>query len=232
MRPDGDSRLSWLILVVMLGACSARQPVHRADVEDNDSTTQQQTKTISRHAVIRPLPPVIGLAHLDNAEFPASFNTDNFDWNQGSLRLNVFSEDRYDSITVSKMRVGDTLIFDEDTVLVESVEEDSRDGWLTINHAEEDGPWLAPVGNGLYRGSRMDDYHTFTLLGSVELPLAEDWVYIPYLFRGYEMYDSVVHQPRAYLDSLNEWERQFGPMDNLVQTRGGKIVSIKRRYTP
>ncbi len=217
---------------LVLAACSARQSVHDAGEASADSHSQPVAGVVPSHAFIRPLPPEIDLEHLDNEEFPASFNTDSFDWERGVMRLNVFSEDRYDSLAISQMRVGDTLVFDGDTVLVESVDDDRHDGYLTINHAEEDGPWLAPVGNGLYRGSRMDDYHTFTMLGSVTLPLAEDWVYMPYVFHGHEIGDSVVHQPREYLDSLNEWMRQFGPMDNLVQTREGKIVCIKRRYTP
>ena len=206
-----------------------------------------------------PKKPSYSLNSLKNVVVPASFELSDFDWDKRTLTMTVYYEDLYDGKAVDKMRAGDTIIFDDRTIIVEKIE--WQDSLMVINdgptgktcHTREEvekerqridsikrangghyeyGALLEKKYNGEYRS--VDDpspFSVFHKMGKVTLPLSKDFVFFNYRDEDINQYDTVRVNHLQYMES-REFMVDFICCGTLVKIENGVITSITRSYVP
>lgn len=180
---------------------------------------------------ISPLPCTFQLDHLTDATVAAAFTSTDFSWNDRKLTMNVYSEDLYDSVAVSRLKSGDTIVYEGQPIVVQNIV--AKDSFVTINGGiEEGGANLTGCAGGKYRGSQLDDHSVYTERGKVTLPLANDFVLLDCGANPTDSYDTIKVNQESYLQKAPEYKRSFGPLDTRVQVKSGKVVSVIRRWIP
>ena len=183
------------------------------------------------HSVVAPLPCGYDLEDLADCTVPASFSADDFHWMGGNLRMTVYSEDIYDAVDLHRMQPGDTLLYDGKKIIVKAIKDE--DGFLTINDGiENGGAWLQAGDGGAYRAVQFDDHSLYTELGAAELPLAEDFRIIDCGENPTDPSDTLGTGQKLYLETLDEWRKNFSPLDTRVLIEGGVITEITRHWIP
>lgn len=180
---------------------------------------------------VSPLPSGLEIGALSDCTVPAQFTCDDFRWMGGNLTMKVFSEDLYDAVEVSLLEVGDTLVFDGEKIVVETIEDEG--GMVTINGGlENGGAWLRAGDGGTYRACQFDDHSLYTELGTAELPLSETFRIIDCGEGPADPCDTIVSGQKLYLETLEGWRREFSPLNTKVLVEDGLITGIVRRWIP
>ena len=181
--------------------------------------------------LLSPLPSGLEIDALTDCTVPAKFTSDDFRWMGGNLTMKVFSEDLYDAVEVLRMVPGDTLVFGGEKIIVETVED--KDGFVTVNGGlEEGGAWLQAWEGGTYRACQWDDHSLYTELGTVELPLSEDFMIVDCGENPEDPSDTLTTGQKLYLETLESWRREFYPLNTKVVVEDGIITAIIRRWIP
>ena len=130
------SAITLSVFALTLGSCTGNGNSAITNATDSIEVTSNDSVKVSAdgHFTIMPKKPSYSLNSLKNVVVPASFELSDFDWDKRALTMNVYYEDLYDGKDVDKMRAGDTIIFDDRTIIVEKIE--WRDSLMIIN----DGP--------------------------------------------------------------------------------------------
>ena len=98
------------------------------------------------HKCIAPLPASIEVNNLKDCTVPAAFTPDSFNWMGGNLTMTVYNMDLYDVVDMEQMQVGDTIIYEGETKVINTI---NRENGIEINGGlEEGGCWLAPNEGG------------------------------------------------------------------------------------
>ncbi len=180
---------------------------------------------------VKPLPSSVNLSQLTDATVPAEFTTHDFNWTKGKLRMTVYSEDLYDAVQISKLKAGDTLVYEGKPIVIEKLE--NKNGFLTVNNGlEEGGAYLQANQGGTYRGVQMDDHSIYTKLGQLEIPLAKDFTIIDCGEDFKDPSDTIRSSQKLYLENCKDYRRQFCCLDTRVQIENGKITNITRHWIP
>ena len=188
------------------------------------------TKKVA-YQMVKPLPAPYAVNKLQDATVPASFSSRDISWENGKLRMEVFSEDLYDAVAVSQLKKGDTVVYDGKPIVVKDIER--KDRYVTVNGGvEEGGADLTANQGGLYRGTEMDDHSTYTSLGKVTLPLAKDFVLIDCGENPTDPYDTIRTAQKEYLEKVPEYRRDFHVLDTRVRIEKGNVVEINRHWIP
>ena len=183
------------------------------------------------HSLVAPLPCGYDLENLADCTVPASFCADDFSWMGGNLRMTVYSEDIYDAVDLLRLQPGDTLLYDGEKIVVETIKDE--DGFLTINDGiENGGAWLQAGDGGTYRAVQFDDHSLYTELGAAELPLAENFRIIDCGENPTAPSDTLSTGQKLYLETLDEWRKSFSPLDTRALIEGGIITEITRHWIP
>lgn len=188
------------------------------------------TKKVA-YQMVKPLPAPYEVNKLQDATVPAAFSSKDIYWDSGKLRMEVFSEDLYDAVAVSKLKAGDTVVYDGKPIVVKDIER--KDKYVTVNGGiEEGGAEFTANEGGIYRGSQMDDHSTYTSLGKVTLPLAKDFVLIDFGENPTDPSDTVRTGKKEYLEKVPEYRRDFHVLDTRVRIEKGNVVEINRHWIP
>lgn len=180
--------------------------------------------------MVKPLP-AISLENIKDATLPAEFSDKDFDWMGGNLRLTVYSEDLYDAVQISQLKVGDTIVYDGKPIVAKKIE--NKNKYLVINDGiEEGGAELTANQGGIYRGSQMDDHSTYTKVGQVQLPLTENFTIIDCGENPTDPSDTIRTAQKLYLENLKDYKRQFNCLDTRVRVENGMITNITRHWIP
>ena len=181
--------------------------------------------------IVKPLPCSVNLSQLTDATVPAEFTTNDFNWTENKLRMAVYSEDLYDAVQISKLKAGDTIVYERKPIVVKKIED--KDGFLTVNNGiEEGGAYLLASQGGTYRGVQMDDHSIYTKLGQLEIPLAKDFTIIDCGEDFKDPSDTIRSSQKLYLENIKEYRRQFSCLDTKVKIENGKITNITRHWIP
>ena len=181
--------------------------------------------------LVSPLPSGIEIGDLTDCMVPACFTSDDFRWMGGNLTMKVFTEDLYDAVEVSLLEPGDTLIFDGEKIVVGTIED--MGGLLSVNGGlEEGGAWLQAWEGGTYRACQWDDHSLYSELGTVELPLSEDFMIVDCGENPEDPSDTLTTGQKLYLETLESWRREFSPLNTKVVVENGIITAIIRRWIP
>ncbi len=187
--------------------------------------------TTPSHVTISPIATTASVNNLSDGVYPASFNSDDFDWNKGKLHFVVYQEDFYDSVQVARMKAGDTLVYQGEKIVVDKIE--ARDSFLTVNNGlEEGGAYMQKTTHGRYRGMQLDDHSTYTEVGNVTLPLATDFTLVDCGVEPTDKSVSLSTGQREYLASVKDYKRVFIDLDTRVTVSNGKVTKIVRFWIP
>ena len=256
------SAITLSVFALTLGSCTGNGNSAITNATDSIEVTSNDSVKVSAdgHFTIMPKKPSYSLNSLKNVVVPAEFKTSDFDWDKRTLTMTVFYEDLYDRKAVDKMRAGDTIIFNDRTIVVEKIE--WQDSLMVINdgptgktcHTREEekkerqridsikrangghyeyGALLEKKYNGEYRS--VDDpspFSVFHKMGEITLPLSKDFVFFNYRDgEDINQYDTVRVNHLQYMES-REFMVDFICCGTLVKIENGVITSITRSYVP
>ena len=256
------SAITLSVFALTLGSCTGNGNSAITNATDSIEVTSNDSVKVSAdgHFTIMPKKPSYSLNSLKNVVVPASFELSDFDWDKRTLTMTVYYEDLYDGKAVDKMRAGDTIIFNDRTIVVEKIE--WQDSLMVINdgptgktcHTREEekkerqridsikrangghyeyGALLEKKYNGEYRS--VDDpspFSVFHKMGEITLPLSKDFVFFNYRDgEDINQYDTIRVNHQQYMES-REFMVDFICCGTLVKIENGVITSITRSYVP
>ena len=183
------------------------------------------------HKSIAPLPAGIEINDLHDCTVSASFNTDDFRWMGGNLRMTVYAKDLYDAVEISQMQVGDTLIYQSKPMVISKIEE--ADGGISINGGlEEGGCWLVGYEGGTYVARTWDDHAIYSELGKAEVALSEDFIIVDCGIEPTDPVDTIRTEQKLYLENLQDYRREFNQLNTRVTIENGLVTEINRHWIP
>lgn len=187
--------------------------------------------TKTAYKLVTPLPSGLEIDALTDCTVPAEFTCDDFRWMGGNLTMKVFSENLYDAVEVSLLEPGDTLLYDGEKIVVETIENDG--GMVSINEGlDNGGAWLQAGDGGTFRATQFDDHSVYSELGTAELPLSENFRIIDCGTEPLDPSDTVATGQKLYLETLEGWRRDFSPLNTTVLIENGLITEIVRHWIP
>lgn len=255
------SAITLSVFALTLGSCTGNGNSAITNATDSIEVTSNDSVKVSAdgHFTIMPKKPSYSLNSLKNVVVPASFELSDFDWDKRTLTMTVYYEDLYDGKAVDKMRAGDTIIFDDRTIIVEKIE--WQDSLMIINDGPtgracysseevkkeqqridsikrangghyEYGALLEKKYNGEYRSVHdPSPFSVFHKMGKVTLPLSKDFVFFNYRDEDINQYDTIRVNHQQYMES-REFMVDFICCGTLVKIENGVITSITRSYVP
>ena len=255
------SAITLSVFALTLGSCTGNGNSATTNATDSIEVTSNDSVKVSAdgHFTVVPKKPSYSLNSLKNVVVPASFELSDFDWDKRTLTMTVYYEDLYDGKAVDKMRAGDTIIFDDRTIIVEKIE--WRDSLMIINDGPtgracysseevkkeqlridsikrangghyEYGALLEKKYTGEYRSVHdPSPFSVFHKMGKVTLPLSKDFVFFNYRDEDINQYDTIRVNHQQYMES-REFMVDFICCGTLVKIENGVITSITRSYVP
>lgn len=183
------------------------------------------------HQLVQPLPSGLNIESLSDTTLHADFSANDFDWEAKTLRLTLYTEDLYDAVEVSRLQTGDTLIYDNNRIVVDTLEVNGS--FVIINKGiEEGGADLVSNEGGNYLAMQLDAYSIYSELGKTTLPLRSDFAFIVCGENITDPYDTIRVNPQAYLEELPDYKQDFSLLDTEVQIENDSIVSVTRIWIP
>lgn len=185
----------------------------------------------AEHKLIAPLPAGITADNLQDCTVPAAFTPDDFHWMGGNLMMTVYNMDLYDVVDIAQMQVGDTILYNGDSVVINTIAEDH--GGIDINGGlDEGGCCLAGYEGGTYVARFWDDHATYTELGKAEVALAEDFILIDCGMNPDDPSDTIRTGQKLYIENLEGGRKDFHQLNTRVTIANGMITEIKRHWIP
>lgn len=183
------------------------------------------------HKFISTLPAGVAVDNLKDCTVPVAFTPEDFNWMGGNLKMTVYNQDLYDAVAISQMKVGDTIMYSGEPMVVSSVKESN--GGLDINGGlDEGGCCLAGYEGGTYVARNWDDHATYTKLGTAEIPLAEDFVIIDCGDNPDDPSDTIRTNQKQYIENLKDYKKDFFQLNTRVTIVNGMVKEINRRWIP
>lgn len=183
------------------------------------------------HKFISTLPAGVAVDNLKDCTVPVAFTPEDFNWMGGNLKMTVYNQDLYDAVAISQMKVGDTIMYSGEPMVVSSVKE--ANGGLDINGGlDEGGCCLAGYEGGTYVARNWDDHATYTKLGTAEIPLAEDFVIIDCGDNPDDPSDTIRTNQKQYIENLKDYKKDFFQLNTRVTIVNGMVKEINRRWIP
>lgn len=183
------------------------------------------------HKCIAPLPAGISADSLTDCMVSAHFSVSDFNFEEGSLSMTIYSEDLYDAVDISLLEIGDTVVYDSSSIVVATVTQVGD--VLCINEGiEEGGACLQAYEGGTYRAIQFDDHSVYTELGQAEVPFAANFVIIDCGENPTDKNDTIIDNQQQYLRSQQEYRRDFISLNTRVLVEQGVITQIQRRWIP
>ena len=185
------------------------------------------------HKSIAPLPAGIDINNLHDCTVSATFNTDDFRWMGGNLRMTIYTKDLYDAVEISQMQTGDTLIYESKPMVINKIE-DADGGGININGGiEEGGCWLVGYEGGTYVARTWDDHAVYSELGKAEVALGDGFVIIDCGIEPTDPVDTIRSGQKLYLENLEGSRTDFFYLNTRVtMDEYGMITEINRHWIP
>lgn len=180
---------------------------------------------------VKPLAFVFDLANPTDATLYSSFNATDIDLEDGEITFKAYSMDLYDSAQISMLQMGDTLLYDGQEIIVETIEDKSGD--LYINGGL-DGGGCVLVSNegGTYVARKENDAATYSEIGTLTLPISES-THIKDSYSDPNSPKEVAYDEiQSYLDKLDGGATMYTFFSTTIEISGGKVVGIERAWTP
>lgn len=184
-------------------------------------------------AKIEPMPTVNMAESLDDCTLRVGFKLESV--SDTAIIADIYDEQRYDTVDVHQLAVGDVIVYLGEEITVNTIEDDYS---LEINGGvhEENGVTLLADEGGTYLAYN-ENTPVYFFLGCAELPLADQVIFSHWQWDsegGLSEELSEVTVPAAELKALlaKEGEDPLRPESIIVCTEGGKIVEVEVDYVP
>lgn len=189
----------------------------------------------SAHKRIDTLPLGFDLNNIADATLPATFSDSCFNWHDNTLTFKASAETMYDAEAINNIKKGDTLVYEQKPMVVDSVVKEN--GFISVNGGlDEGGAWLTTADGGKkYRAMQFDDHSVYYDIGKVTLPLADGFTIIDCHSEPQEPSDTITNNQKQYIDGLSKQKfprNNFFNLDTRLTVKGGKIATITRFWIP
>lgn len=213
-------------------ASSSQAAASPAPAVAQSEASSQSTDKVELGRVIRPLPLSVDIANLGDCTVGAAVAPDGIfldDSGKAQMTLTLYEYDLYDMVDVSVLAPGDVIELNGEDVLLESVER-TDSGLVVLNGGLEQGGYdLATDDETVYYLAGFDDYKSWRALGTVTLPVSEEFTYLDasdFEKEPQTWYVGDFLQPEAQLpDDLT-------PNNTTVTIQNGEVVGLVRSYVP
>ncbi|MBQ8216926.1 MAG: hypothetical protein IJZ91_03080 [Oscillospiraceae bacterium] len=224
-----------LVLGLCLALCACTVPSTSAPADtpvpaDTPAVTGMEETAAA--VSFLPLPSTIDMSAIENCTLAVSYNMGETyvdDAGQMRMKLTVYDYEHFDLVDVSRMKPGDTILLNCESIVVESLERDER-GYLHINgDIDQGGHVLAHNESGVFYETGYNDAKSFYPLGTVELPVSPDFVFTD----AFDMDNEPrLYYPGDFLDPGVEMMPYFVPGNTSVVISDAYITAMDRVYMP
>ncbi len=213
----------------------SEQQEEAAESQQNSSAADSEQATASEEkesAAITPLPVTIDITKLEDCTVAISLEKGDFYVDKtGSVMMDVtvFVYDVYDMVDVSLMKEGDTILRNQESVLISSIER-NESGSVLINGGLDNGGFdLHTEDNTVYYERGYSDMKSYYELGKVSLPVSPDFIYNDASDLDK---DAVLFRSEDFLNGAIGIDYNFNANDTTIQIEGGYVTAMTRVYTP
>lgn len=217
-----------LLCVLLTGCLNTKNPPEQPTESVPAATIVEETEIA---AVIQPLPDTTMESIRDSIVHVSFGQEDVYQDDSGNicLRVQVYSYDQFDMVDISGLKAGDTILLSGEAVQVHSVERNDY-GTVLINGGLDEGGFdLATDDSGIYFVHGYSDMKTWNLVGEVEYPVSDDFVFTD--SADLEQ-DEVIYSAEDLLDSIPAEEYGYQPQNTTIRMENGLVVAMERIYTP
>lgn len=217
-----------LLISFLCAACTQEQ----AEISEHSTTEVTAASEDISPKKIMPLPCTVEINQLHDGTLAVSLEEDALRRDEsGNLKMHmtVHTYDVYDMVDISQMQVGDTIYINRQDLLITSFEETQYGSVLINGGLEYGGHELRTDENGVYYEIGYSDVKSYYEIGSVTLPLSEQFVYV----------DASDLDLGEAIWNLEEFEAMyaeiafyFQPSSTSVVVENGVITSLARIYVP
>lgn len=182
--------------------------------------------------VVTPLPLTVDIATLEDCTVAVSVPEGGIyldDDGAARMEATVYAYDLYDMVDIAGLVPGDEMELRGENVLVTSVERTDA-GLVILNGGLEQGGFeLATDDTGVYFESGFDDARTWTALGTVTLPVNEEFTFVDSsdLESGEEIWYA-----GDFLAPDTDIRYDFTPYNTTITIRNGQVIAMHRVFVP
>jgi len=205
-------------------------------IENNENTSDiTEPEVPEGPKEIKPLKSGIDINNVKDAVLYGDFEFVNFDFEKKTLEVTFYEKDIYDAVDITTMKVGDTIIVNDEVFPVESISEEN--GFIDINGgytASEFGMTFMPNEGGTFRTILLDDYSTYSKLGKVTLTIGDDFQLHDYVRGDYgdDPINSDWDGLQKFIEELPDWDTGFGYHNTALHIVDNQVVQIVRHWVP
>ena len=182
--------------------------------------------------VISPLPETIDINALDNCTVAISLEKGGAYVNDSGkmvMDVTVYSYELYDMVDIASLKENDVILRKNEEVKVTEIER-LETGLVRINGGEENGGFdLVSNDSTVYYESGMNDIKAYYELGSVTLPVSDEFEYVDEsdLDAGAKKYFA-----GDFLKDDAGIEYNFSPNNTSIVIENGTIIKMNKTYMP
>ena len=182
--------------------------------------------------VISPLPETIDINALDNCTVAISLEKGGAYVNDSGkmvMDVTVYSYELYDIVDIASLKENDVILRKNEEVNVTEIER-LETGLVRINGGEENGGFdLVSNDSTVYYESGMNDIKAYYELGSVTLPVSDEFEYVDEsdLDAGAKKYFA-----GDFLKDDAGIEYNFSPNNTSIVIENGTIIKMNKTYMP
>lgn len=182
--------------------------------------------------VVTPLPLTVDIAALEDCTVAVSVPEGGIyldDDGAARMEAAIYAYDLYDMVDIAGLVPGDEIELHGENVLVTSVER-TGSGLVILNGGLEQGGFeLATDDTGVYYESGFDDAKTWTALGTVTLPVNEEFTYVD---SSDPEQEEKIWYAGDFLTPGTDIEYDFTPHNTTITIQNGQVISMHRVFVP
>ena len=195
--------------------------------------TKTETESKEPNAnIISPLPETLDIKALDNCTVAVSLEKGGAYVNDSGkmvMDVTVYSYELYDMVDIASLKENDVILRKKEEVKVTEIER-LETGLVRINGGEENGGFdLVSNDSTVYYESGMNDIKAYYELGSVTLPVSDEFEYVDEsdLDAGAKKYFA-----GDFLKDDAGIEYNFSPNNTSIVIENGTIIKMNKTYMP
>ena len=182
--------------------------------------------------VISPLPETIDINALDNCTVAISLEKGGAYVNDSGkmvMDVTVYSYELYDMVDIASLKENDVILRKNEEVKVTEIER-LETGLVRINGGEENGGFdLVSNDSTVYYESGMNDIKAYYELGSVTLPVFDEFEYVD---ESDLDADAKKYFAGDFLKDDAGIEYNFSPNNTSIVIENGTIIKMNKTYMP
>ena len=182
--------------------------------------------------IISPLPETLDINALDNCTVAISLENGGVYVNDSGkmvMDVTVYSYELYDMVDIASLKENDVILRKNEEVKVTEVEL-LETGLVRINGGEENGGFdLVSNDSTVYYESGMNDIKAYYELGSVTLPVSDEFEYVD---ESDLDADAKKYFAEDFLKDDSGIEYNFSPNNTSIVIENGTIIKMNKTYMP